>query len=202
MYVYVDIEDNNIYCTAYDDNNNNKTYWHFNNYNLILTNSLGFDIHNYVNKNIIVSKDVLNKKGYHLESSANVADVGFVIKNKKEFSKIVTYYTKNMMLVHENVEITKENVIFYFYRHYNCKKPSKIIVPLEIANNFVLVTMFLHKKDIIQLTFNLKHYDSPYKDILFNIKDIDELNIADTEFCKKRIVEGLDNYFGIFLERI
>ena len=199
---FVKVINNNIYCTYDGDiKDYDKTYWHFNNYNIILQNCLGFDIHNYVNKDLVVADHLLkeeeNNKWHNTYMLKNVA---FNVKDKKELINGATYYTSDSVIIHNNVKITKNNVIFYFYKHILCKKPSRLIIPVDIANTVDAITLLMHKKDMVQLVFD--RYQICYKDIFFNFKDIDELNFADIEFCKKRITRGLDDYFSILLERI
>ena len=198
--VLVKIENNDIYCTYGYFEDYSKTYWHFRNYNVILQNCFGFDIHNYVNKDLIVEDSILEEKYSKWRSTDFLEGVTVSAKDKKEIIDCATYYTPNSTIIHSNVKVTKNNVIFYFYKHMSHKKPSKLIIPIDIANTAYSVILFVHKRDIAQLTFY--KYQECHKDIFIDLKDIDKLSIADIELCKNRIVEGMDNYFSIFLERI
>jgi len=198
------IKDKNIYCyfNPIKEKDVNTTTWHFINRNIVIFNCLGFDIHNYVDEKIFVDR-MLPVKIY-LKNDKEI-DVKY-IREKVTRSQII--YRKSFMVLHSNIELTKDNVIFYFYRYYNCKKPSKLIIPLEIANIFNMIIMLMDIKDGMLLRFI--SFENKYdKTFVLYVRGLTELNFTDVDSVTKRLlpVDGnptyfYDAYMSILLSRI
>jgi len=208
--VYIEVIDNNIYDPNFrEDKSMNTTTWHFTNYNLIIPNYLGFDIHNYVDQEIYIDYDpsIRNKflsSTIFLRDNKSIAAT-FTI-DKKPLFRIT--YSKRFQKLSSNIELTKYNLIFHFYRHYRCKKPSRLVIPLEIANQFDEVDLYIDNAMKIAMFFRMLNNKNE-KTLVLDAHNLVELNFADVDSCKKRFPASLENimnfyntYMNILLSRI
>lgn len=195
--VSIGLTGNNIYSHSYNDCKNTTT-WHFVNYNLILPNCLGFNIHNYVNKEIYVHQNTSIKPDF-LSRAVFLSDrryIGISFIVDKHDSNIS--YSGDFTKLNSNIELTKDNIIFYFYRQCNCKRISKLIIPLEIANRFDEINLKI--KNIRNMIMKFITYKSSNtKTLTLNISNLLELNFTDIDsFAKRLHNSNNDEYMNLY----
>jgi len=191
---YLIIKDNNIFYYMPPDFSVTKTYWHFKNYNIIMPNWLGFDIHNFKDDELNIEK---------MKDSLIIKKYMIYCDDIRHYYYIDSIYSKQTPILNNLSELKDDKIIFYviYNPDLNGGKPRKVIVPLDIipdSGEFDVEIDNLAKLLCIALP-------PSYRRIFFNIKNLNEnFDISDAQKCIKMILEKeqIEDYINLLLGKI